>query len=140
MHHFLTCSSIFVLITQSIFIYSITLEKTLKTIYSYLKMTLHLFNKIYFLALCIFFVPLVRLSNWTMIQFIFESNVTMMKVCEIVQKKWKYVLFYEDVHLFLLHVNIPFQWLYLNWEENLFDFYVESMAFRIKILINETSI
>ena len=140
MHHFLTCNSIFVLITQSIFLYSIILEKTLKTIYSYLKMTLYLFNKIYFLALCIFFVPSVRLSNWTMIQFIFESNVTMMKVCEIVQKKWKNVLFYEDAHLFLLHVNIPFQWLYLNWEENLFDFYVESMTFRIKILSNETSI
>ena len=28
----------------------------------------------------------------------------------------------------------------LDWEENLFDFYVESIAFRIKILINVTSI
>ena len=27
----------------------------------------------------------------------------------------------------------------LDWEENLFDFYVESLAFRIKILINVTS-
>ena len=26
----------------------------------------------------------------------------------------------------------------LDWEENLFDFYVESIAFRIKILINKT--
>ena len=55
LHHFLTYKSIFfVLITQSIFIYCITLEKTLKTIYSYLKMILHLFNKIYFVTFCIF--------------------------------------------------------------------------------------
>ena len=37
LHHFLTYNSIFLRITQSIFIYSITLEKNLKTIYSYLK-------------------------------------------------------------------------------------------------------
>ena len=28
----------------------------------------------------------------------------------------------------------------LDWQENLFDFYVEAIAFRIKILINVTSI
>ena len=65
------------ILTQSIFIYSITLEKTLKTIYSYLKMTLYLFNKIYFVTFCIFFVPSIK--QLLLVQYSVYQDGTNMK-------------------------------------------------------------
>ena len=35
-----------------------------------------------------------------------------------------------------LYANIHFKYLKVDGEENLFDFYVESVAFKMKILIN----
>ena len=50
------------------------------------------------------------------------------------------VFFNQVSFLLLLYANIPFKWLKTGLKRKLFDFYVESIAFRIKILINVTSV